>query len=85
MSTAHHPKTNGTTKQIHHTTWKLFFPTLEFLCNKKIAPKRKEPFKIDEVLGPMTYRLKFPETWENESAFSDDRNMLQQYKICHQI
>ena len=24
-------------------------------------------------------------TWENKSAFSDDRNMLQQYKICHQI
>src|ERR1700678_4053542 len=28
-STAHHPKTNGTTKQTHHKTWKLF-PTLEF-------------------------------------------------------
>src|SRR5271168_40444 len=122
--------------------------------HKKIAPKREGPFEIDEVLGPVTYRLKLPDTWkihnvfhaillrpytenevhggnfprplpellegeevyevesiikhqqrgrgyqyyikwkgypiteatwENESAFSDDGNMLQQYKICHQI
>ena len=154
MNTTHHPKTNGTTKQTHHKTWKLFFPTLEFLFNKKFAPKREEPFKIDEVLGPVTYRLKLPETWkihnvfhaillrpyvenevhggnfprplpellegeevyevesiikhrrrgrgyqyyikwkgypiteatwENESAFSDDGNMLQQYKTHRQI
>src|SRR5271168_159710 len=122
--------------------------------HKKIAPKREGPFEIDKVLGPVTYRLKLPETWkihnvfhaillrpytenevhggnfprplpellegeevyevesiikhrrrgrghqyyikwkgypiteatwENESAFSDDGNMLQQYKIRHQI
>src|SRR5271168_624003 len=122
--------------------------------HKKIAPKREGPFEIDEVLGPVTYRLKLPETWkihnvfhaillrpyvenevhggnfphplpellegqevyevesiikhrrrgrgyqyyikwkgypiteatwENKSAFSDDGNMLQQYKTRHQI
>ena len=121
--------------------------------HKKIAPKREGPFEIDKVLGPVTYRLKLPETWkihdvfhaillrpyvenevhggnfscpllellegevyevesiikhrqrgrgyqyyikwkgypiteatwENESTFSDDGNMLEQYKICHQI
>jgi hypothetical protein len=84
MSTAHHPKTNATTKQTHHKTWKLF-PTLEFLLNKKITPERQEFFKIDKVLGPMTNRLKFLETQEDESAFSDNGNMLQRYKICHQI
>jgi hypothetical protein len=64
---AHHPKTNGTTKQTHHKTRKLF-PTLNFLFNKKIAPKREEPFKIDKILRPMIYRLKFPETLEDESC-----------------
>jgi predicted RNA binding protein with dsRBD fold (UPF0201 family) len=84
MSTAHHPKTNETTKQTHHKTWKSF-PTFEFLLNKQIAPKRQESFKIDKVLGPMTYRLRVPETQEDESAFSDDRNIRQQYKTRHQI
>jgi hypothetical protein len=30
--------------------------------HKKIAPKREGPFEIDEVLGPVTYRLKLPES-----------------------
>ena len=67
MSTAHHPIMHGTTKQTHHRTWKLF-PTLEFLFYKKITPERKESFKIDEILGPMIYRLKFPETLEDKSC-----------------
>jgi hypothetical protein len=70
-STAHHPKTNGTTKQTPHKTWKLF-PSLEFLFNKKIAPKREEPFKIDEILGSMIYRLKFPETLRDESCSNSE-------------
>ena len=28
--------------------------------HKKIGPKREGPFEIDEVLGPVTYRLKLP-------------------------
>ena len=122
--------------------------------HKKIAPKREGPFEIEEVLGPVTYQLKLPEswkihntfhatllrpyienkiygnnypqppaellegkevykvetilkhwkrgrgyqyyikwkrylvteaTWENESAFSDDGDMVKQYKLRHQL
>jgi Integrase zinc binding domain len=31
--------------------------------HKKIAPKQEGPFKIKEVLGPVTYQLKLPESW----------------------
>jgi hypothetical protein len=65
MSMAHHPITNRTTKQTHHRTWKSF-PTLEFLFYKKITPERKKSFKIDEILGPMIYRLEFPKTLEDK-------------------
>ena len=37
--------------------------------HKKIAPKREGPFEIDEVLGPVTYRLKLPETWKIHNVF----------------
>ena len=122
--------------------------------HKKITPKREGPFEIEEVLGPVTYRLKLPEswkihnvfpatllcpyienkihgnnypqplakllegkevyevktilkhrkrwrgyqyyikwkgypvteaTWENKSAFSNDREMVEQYKLWHQL
>jgi hypothetical protein len=35
---------------------------LKMSYHKKIAPKREGPFKIDEVLGPVTYQLKQPES-----------------------
>ena len=35
---------------------------LKTLYHKKIGPKREGPFKIEEVLGPVTYQLKLPET-----------------------
>jgi hypothetical protein len=31
--------------------------------HKKMAPKREGPFEIEEVLGPVTYQLKLPESW----------------------
>ena len=37
--------------------------------HKKIRPKREGPFKIEEVLGPVTYRLKLPETWRVHNVF----------------
>jgi hypothetical protein len=37
--------------------------------HKKIAPKREGPFKINEVLKPVTYRLKLPETWKIHNVF----------------
>jgi hypothetical protein len=33
-----------------------------FEKNQKIAPKREKPFEINEVLGPVTYQLKLPES-----------------------
>jgi hypothetical protein len=29
----------------------------------KMAPKQEGPFEIEEVLGPVTYQLKLPESW----------------------
>jgi Chromo (CHRromatin Organisation MOdifier) domain len=42
---------------------------LKISHHKKIAPKREGPFKIDEVLGPVTYRLKLPESWRIHNVF----------------
>ena len=43
---------------------KVWLDTRNFKTNhhEKIAPKREGPFKIEERLGPITYRLKLPET-----------------------
>jgi transposase InsO family protein len=37
--------------------------------HKKMAPKREGPFKIKEVLGPVTYQLKLPESWWIHKVF----------------
>jgi RNase H-like domain found in reverse transcriptase/Reverse transcriptase (RNA-dependent DNA polymerase)/Integrase zinc binding domain/Chromo (CHRromatin Organisation MOdifier) domain len=37
--------------------------------HKKIAPKQEGPFEINEVLGPVTYRLKLPESWRIHNVF----------------
>jgi hypothetical protein len=37
--------------------------------HKKIALKREGPFKIDEVLGPVTYQLKLLESWKIHNVF----------------
>jgi hypothetical protein len=39
------------------------------ISHKKIAPKREGPFEIDEVLGPVTYRLKLLESWKIHNVF----------------
>jgi hypothetical protein len=31
--------------------------------HKKMAPKQEGSFEIEEVLGPVTYQLKLPESW----------------------
>jgi len=36
---------------------------------KKFAPKREGPFKITEVLGPLTYRLDIPKRWKIHNVF----------------
>jgi hypothetical protein len=42
---------------------------LEMSHHKKIAPKHEGPFEIDEVLGPVTYQLKLPESWKIHNVF----------------
>ena len=37
--------------------------------HKKIAPKREGPFEINEILGPVTYRLKLPTSWKIHNMF----------------
>jgi hypothetical protein len=37
--------------------------------SKKIAPKREGPFKIKEILSPVTYRLDLPERWKIHDVF----------------
>jgi hypothetical protein len=37
--------------------------------HKKMAPKRERPFKIEEVLGPVTYQLKLLESWRIHRVF----------------
>jgi hypothetical protein len=42
---------------------------LKMSHHKKIAPKQEGPFEIDEVLGPVTYQLKLPESWKIYNVF----------------
>jgi hypothetical protein len=37
--------------------------------SRKLAPKREGPFKIKEVLGPVTYRLTLPKQWKIHNVF----------------
>jgi hypothetical protein len=37
--------------------------------HKKMALKREGLFEIEEVLGPVTYQLKLPESWQIHKVF----------------
>ena len=37
--------------------------------SRKLAPKRQGPFKIAQVLSPLTYRLHLPSTWKIHDVF----------------
>jgi hypothetical protein len=41
----------------------LDFRHLKTNCHGKMASKQEGPFKIEEVLGPVTYQLKLLESW----------------------
>ena len=43
-----------------------------------MAPKREGPFEIIDTLGPLTYRLKLPETWKIHNVFH--ASLLRRYK-----
>ena len=51
---------------------------LKTLYHKKMAPKREGPFEIIDVLGPLTYQLKLPETWKIHNVFH--ASLLRRYK-----
>jgi hypothetical protein len=42
---------------------------LKMSHHRKIVPKREGPFKINKVLGPVTYQLKLPESWKIHNVF----------------
>jgi hypothetical protein len=37
--------------------------------HKKMAPKQEGPFKVKEILGPVTYQLRLPTTWKIHNMF----------------
>src|SRR6266446_3506977 len=51
---------------------------LKTVYHKKMKPKREGPFKITDVLGPVTYRLKLPATWRIHNVFH--ATLLRPYK-----
>ena len=42
---------------------------LKTIYHKKMKPNREGPFFITEVLGPVTYRLQLPATWQIHDVF----------------
>ena len=36
---------------------------------KKLAPRREGPFKISQVVSPLTYHLRLPPTWKIHDIF----------------
>ena len=42
---------------------------LKTMYHKKMKPKREGPFTITEVLGPVTYRLQLPTSWQIHNVF----------------
>ena len=37
--------------------------------HKKMVPKQEGPFEIEEVMGPVMYRLKLPQEWKIHNVF----------------
>jgi hypothetical protein len=62
-------------KQLNFTPFKknqkVWLDTRNLAMNhhKKIASKREGPFEIDEVLRPVTYQLKLPDSWKIHNMF----------------
>jgi hypothetical protein len=52
----------------HQKVW-LDTRNLKMNHHKKIVLKQEGPFEIDEVLGPVTYRLKLPDSWKIHNMF----------------
>jgi hypothetical protein len=61
-------QSNFTPFSIRQKVW-LDTRNLKINYHKKMAPKREGPFKILEVLGPVTYRLDLPVSWRIHNVF----------------
>ena len=42
---------------------------IKTMNNPKIGPRRKGPFEISNVLGPLTYQLHLPTSWKIHNVF----------------
>ena len=73
---ANRKQSNFTPFEKNQKVW-LDTRNLKMNHHKKIAPKREGPFEIDEVLGPVTYRLKLPTSWKIHNVFH--ATLLQPY------
>ena len=51
---------------------------LKMNYHRKMAPEQEGFFEIEEVLGPVTYQLKLPETWKIHKVFH--ATLLRPYK-----
>ena len=51
---------------------------LKTIYHKKMKPKWEGPFRITEVLGPLTYRLQLPASWRIHNVFH--ATLLKHYK-----
>jgi hypothetical protein len=61
-------QSNFTPFEKNQKVW-LDMRNLKMSHHNKIGPKRERPFKIDEVLGPVTHQLKLPESWRIHNVF----------------
>ena len=65
---ANRKQSNFTPFEKNQKVW-LDTRNLKMNYHKKITPKCEGPFEIEEVLGPVTYRLKLPTTWKIHNIF----------------
>ena len=63
--TTHHTKPLKVNDQVWLESRNLKIP----YQSKRLAPKREGPFKIKEVLRPVTYRLTLPKQWRIHDVF----------------
>jgi Chromo (CHRromatin Organisation MOdifier) domain len=65
---ANQKQSNFTLFKKNQKVW-LDMRNLKMSHHKKIAPKQEGPFEIKEVLWPVTYWLKLPQSWKIHNVF----------------
>ena len=51
--------------------------------SRKLSPKRQGPFKIAQVLSPLTYHLRLPSTWRIHNVFHATLLLLYKETVTH--